>query len=96
MENNQLFNAPTDNNEGSGNSRGQQARADGFINSMHILDKNGKEHYINGYVPLSKNKDQLQRSLIAAVENCGDDYVEVTIKARVSLARVDDGSLLDF
>lgn len=93
MQQNEQFNATEATN---GKGKNQQAKADGFINSMHVVDAKGNEHYINGYVPLLKDKDQLQRSLIAKAEAAGEDTVEITIKARVTLAKLDDGSLLDF
>lgn len=93
MQQNETFNATeTSNTKG----KSQQPKADGFINSMHVVDAKGNAHYINGYIPVIKDKDQLQRSLIAKAEATDDGTIEITIKARVSLAKLDDGSLLDF
>lgn len=94
MQQNETFNAT----ETTGKNPKNLPKADGFVNSMQVLDSKGNLHYINGYIPLVKDKDQLQRSLIAAAEaaEAKDEVVEITIKARVTLAKVDDGSNIEF
>lgn len=48
---------------------------------------------------LNTDKNQLERSLIQVAREraeAGEDTLEITIKARVNLAKVDDGTTLSF
>lgn len=98
MEQNTQFNAP-ESNQTSGNGKNQK-KADAFIGNVRILDANGNEHaYSNTYMPLSIDKNQLERSLIEVARQraeSDEEPLEITIKARVNLAKVDDGTTLSF
>jgi hypothetical protein len=96
MEPNQTFN--NDNTAPQSQRRDNQKKPDAYLGHVRILDANGGEHsYGKAYMPLVADAGQLERSLIAAARDAGeDDFVEVTIKARVNLAKVDDGTNLAF
>lgn len=98
MEQNTQFNAP-ESNQTSGNGKNQK-KADAFIGNVRILDASGNEHpYANAFMPLNTDKNQLERSLVQVARErakAGEDTLEITIKARVNLAKVDDGTTLSF
>lgn len=94
MEQNTSFNAPA---AGNNNTSGRnQKKPDAYLGNARIIDANGNEHNFNAYLPVFADQNQLQRSIVEAAklkEAEGDDEaIELTMKVRVNLAKIDDGT----
>lgn len=90
--------SPDEVNQALADANKSQARdkkpADAWIN-FSVVDKAGNEHSYNGFNPVYKDQNKLQRSLYeAALANGGE--IEVTLKAVVRIAVTDDGKNYEF